>query len=399
MLTSLYIDNFKSLQNFRINFPNRLTVLIGTNSVGKSTVLQAIDLLSYFGIGKVNEYLVKHNWKASELRSKLYHASKRNMNFTASFQIGDYTLNWEFTLVSKKDELTCTREKITSLPDNKTILNRDSKNFEWLNFEKGIYEKFPEIQLSGSMLSLIDPLNDLDRFPHLTALKTFIMGIKSFELLSPDFMRKTSRYDTNDIGIGGERLGSFLHNLSLEKKELINMKLKDYYPYLDKIFTQKKQYGYVHLNINEKFDSADSYSVNSNYVSDGLLRIIAIVSLAALDKEHKVLLLDEIEDGINPNLAAELVNYLTEIGEEFQKQIVVTTHSPVMLNYFDPDSILFLWRKANGIVRSQQMFRSPELSRQLEYMNPGEVWLNFDQTEIEEALNKTLRPDGSNNVD
>ncbi|CAM4350232.1 AAA family ATPase [Paenibacillus alkaliterrae] len=59
MITSLFIDNFKSLQNFTINFSNRLTVLIGTNSVGKSTVLQAIDLLSYFGTGNLKEYSSK----------------------------------------------------------------------------------------------------------------------------------------------------------------------------------------------------------------------------------------------------------------------------------------------------------------------------------------------------
>ncbi|WP_396954141.1 AAA family ATPase [Neobacillus niacini] len=66
----LFIDNFKSLQNFKIQFLNKLTVLIGTNSVGKSTVLQTRDLLLYFGVGELKDYLKKHNWKATELKFK-----------------------------------------------------------------------------------------------------------------------------------------------------------------------------------------------------------------------------------------------------------------------------------------------------------------------------------------
>ncbi|MDO3411256.1 AAA family ATPase [Saccharibacillus sp. CPCC 101409] len=392
MIKSLYVDNFKSLQDFEIEFTSRLTVFIGTNSVGKSTVLQAVDLLSYFGIGKLEDYLYKHNWKAAELKSKLYHASKRNMNFSVRFALEDQNLQWDFTLVAKKNELTCIREKITVGHERTILLARDSKSLGWFDFSKSKFDTFPEMQLNGSMLSLIDPSQEdyTYRFPQLSMLKEYISSIKSFELLSPDFMRKTSRYDSNDLGIGGERLGSFLHNLSQENKDKINSKLKDYYPYLEKVFTQKKQYGHVHLGLSEKFFGSDPYPVNSNYVSDGLLRIMAIVSLGALGENHRVLLLDEIEDGINPNLAAELVNYLSEIGQSMQKQIFVTTHSPVILNYFNRDNIVYLWRTSKGRVHAQKMFESPELARQLDYMNPGEIWLNFEQAEIEEALMKTL---------
>lgn len=394
MLEELYIDNFKSLREFKINFSNQLTVLIGSNSVGKSTVLQAVDFLAYFATGDLKTYLEKHNWKPSELRSKLYHSSKRNIIFKTKFNLNNqYYLEWEFTITIKKDEFFYSREKVTDLTTNKVILLKDSKTLTWWDFKKSENEIFPEIQVSGSMLSLIDIKSHdyITRFPQLTALKKYVAGIKSFELLSPEYMKKTSRYDSKDLGIGGERLGSFLHSLSPNKRNAINNTLKRYYPHLDQVVTNKKQYGHVHLLINEIFGNSESFSINANYISDGLLRIIAIVSLGALDEHFKVLLLDELEDGINPNLAAELIDYLNSVGQEYKKQIIVTTHSPVMLNYFNFESIVFLWRDENGKVLSQKMFESKELLEQLDYMNPGEIWLNFDQGELEELFNQTLR--------
>ena len=63
MLTSIYIDNFKSLVDFRL--PARpddpplgdLVTLIGLNGAGKTTLLQALDFLSHVMQGKVEEWL------------------------------------------------------------------------------------------------------------------------------------------------------------------------------------------------------------------------------------------------------------------------------------------------------------------------------------------------------
>jgi AAA15 family ATPase/GTPase len=68
MIKSIYIDNFKILTDFQLDF-EPVTVLIGENSVGKSTVLQVLELLSYFTQGKkygtIDNYLL-NNWLDSE---------------------------------------------------------------------------------------------------------------------------------------------------------------------------------------------------------------------------------------------------------------------------------------------------------------------------------------------
>jgi predicted ATPase len=391
LLRKLEVDNFKSLCNFSIEF-SPLSVLIGSNSVGKSSILHAISLISHFANGSVKEYLLKRNWHSTELKSKHYHASKRNITFSAQFSLGESNLKWDFTLTAKKDEdtLTCVREKITDMDTQSILLIRETKSMTWYDYTKNKMEKFPEIQLLGSMLSLIDTDKEVVRFPQLVELKRFVSGINSSELLSPEKMKRTSRYDATDLGIGGERLGAFLHSLNTDQRQLINEKIKECYPYLQNVLTSKKRYGHVTLQMSEKFKDIEPYTVNANYISDGLLRIIAIISLSALDESYTAILLDEIEDGINPGLAANLINYLIDMTKETKKQIFITTHSPIMLNYFDEDSVIFLWRHQSGSVYAHKMFESPELREHLKFMNPGEVWLNLEQYEIETLLSKRI---------
>lgn len=44
-LNSITLQNFKGIDNLEIKLDNKTTVIFGVNGVGKSTILQAIDLL------------------------------------------------------------------------------------------------------------------------------------------------------------------------------------------------------------------------------------------------------------------------------------------------------------------------------------------------------------------
>ena len=69
-LRSIYVDNFKSLVDFRLSLAP-FTCLIGLNGSGKSTVLQAIDFISRLFKGNVSQWLEQRQWKPGDLNSKL----------------------------------------------------------------------------------------------------------------------------------------------------------------------------------------------------------------------------------------------------------------------------------------------------------------------------------------
>jgi len=131
--------------------------------------------------------------------------------------------------------------------------------------------------------------------------------------------------------------------------------------------------------IKMKVDQNTQY-INSLHISDGLLRIMAFVVISL--KENSMILLDEIENGINPYLTGSIISLLREIMKKPERQIILTTHSPVMLNDFRPEEINFLWKDNNGAVNARRFFDTEEMKSLLEALNPGEVWINLEKDEI-----------------
>jgi predicted ATPase len=391
MIKSLYIDNFKALNDFSIEL-HPLTVLIGSNGSGKSTILQAIDLVCSLVKMDLHSYLDQRKWASDDIKS--YLSNKRHITFRLALELqvkGEIEeIEWEIILnmLKEKGEVELVKEMISSKTKNKNLLRIDSKGFERYNFEKNEIQHIPPLKFNSSALKTFDIERDEKEFPSLIALKEFALGIDSFDLLSTERMRKNYPGTAESIGIGGEKLAGFIHGLGPGKKKNLKKRLKRYIPFIDDIDTKVNgSFRWIEMSIAEVFKGMSKpMSIKPMHISDGILRMIAISSLAEIEKDTGVILLDEIEDGINPYLAFDLAADLKEISDKKQRQVVVTTHSSVILDYFSPGSIVFLWRNKDGTVGSSSLFENEEMKASLEYMYPGEVWINMSEKEIIEKL-------------
>ena len=81
----------------------------------------------------------------------------------------------------------------------------------------------------------------------------------------------------------------------------------------------------------------DSYEVPSSGLSDGTLRILVLTLLAYLPKPPRFLVTEEPENGIHPQ-ATEVV--LQSLSSIYDSQVVVSSHSPVVLASMNLDQIL-----------------------------------------------------------
>jgi predicted ATPase len=148
------------------------------------------------------------------------------------------------------------------------------------------------------------------------------------------------------------------------------------YPYLEKVAIISQRSGLKQLSIYENF-SGKKLPTEARHINDGLLRLLAI--FAQLSSKQSFLLLDEIENGIN----LELVEYLMDSLVEAQPQILVTTHSPLILNYLDDSTavggVSYLYKNSDGYTRSIRFFDIPSMRKKLEVMGPGEV---YEDTEL-----------------
>lgn len=79
--------------------------------------------------------------------------------------------------------------------------------------------------------------------------------------------------------------------------------------------------------------------------SDGSLRLLALTLLAYLPSFHGVYLIEEPENGIHPRAIETVLDSLRSV---YSAQVLVATHSPVILSVVDPASVLCFAKTPEG---------------------------------------------------
>jgi AAA15 family ATPase/GTPase len=223
--------------------------------------------------------------------------------------------------------------------------------------------------------SILSQLIDSEIPAPILEFRNYLRQIKSLELLSPNLLRKRARTTDMDIGSGGEKLSAFLHSIKGEKRDALIQLLKTFYPNLIDYKVSSQRSGWKKLTIIEQFGDK-KLETEARHINDGLLRILAI--LAQASSEHSLILLDEIENGINPEIVEKLVDALVNS----KQQILVTTHSPMILNYLEDevarDSVQFVYKNEKGETKARPFFSIPRIGEKLNYMGAGEAFVDTD---------------------
>ena len=82
--------------------------------------------------------------------------------------------------------------------------------------------------------------------------------------------------------------------------------------------------------------------VDARGMSDGTLRFAAIVVAMLTAKPHSLLIIEEVDNGLHPSRAKELVKVLKEISHDRNIDVLCTTHNPVLINELGNDMIPFV---------------------------------------------------------
>ncbi len=355
-----------------------VSLLVGPNGAGKTSVLQAVGFLRAFVDGRPEAFFDAHGW---EMAAAISHVRERRVfAFATTVDLRDAADNsvaWtqafnlsagrsaaevvEFAASGGKDEVVCSFGNGT------------------LTFGKW-GDPIKAMAPQGSILSAIriDDHPDLTHRSVLQALRDWAGGITSLELLTPAAMRSVRRGKVTDIGVRGERLGAFLASLPAVAKERIVHRLAHFYPHLADLSTKAKRAGWVDLRIAESY-SGRRLSVGSEHVSDGFLRLLALASIPEFPKSTSLVLLDEAENGIDPLI---LPDFLEAITNESHAQIILTTHSPILVNRFPPEAVHLLCRSEQGRTIGARLTDIPEFAEELEFRGAGEIWAHSSLTRI-----------------
>lgn len=374
MIEFVSITNFKSLAEVDIPL-GQFNCLVGMNGAGKSTVLQALDFLSQLMRGDVSGWLERRQWKASDLNCKL--RRERNIGFEVCFRTSTGAKLYWWGVFNRTD-LRCSHERVTLISEAESgaqdmpcvalPLQLVRQNFR-LNDRP---EQRIAFAYQGSILSA---LKDAELSEPLLDLRNALRSVRSLELLSPHLLRKTARASEHDIGAGGEKLSAYLDNIKGEAKTRLVALLQKFYPALVDFKITSQRSGWKKLSVFEQFGE-QRLETEALHLNDGLLRILAVLTQA--DAGRSMLLLDELENGINQEMVETLVDTLLQSPQ----QLLVTTHSPLLLNFLPDDvarrAVLLAYKTPAGETRIRRFFDVPRMATKLQGMGPGDAFVDTD---------------------
>lgn len=181
MIEAVTIGNFKSLELVTLRL-GQFNCLVGMNGAGKSTILQALDLLAQLMHGSVDQWLKARGWASKDLYCQVgdSHVAHRSIVLTVALRLDDgRKLTWLGTFKRGSmrlfsEEVSLANEQILVVLNNKCSL---------LSRSYIITQDY-----TGSILA---SLKDNLLSPELKTLRDTIRNIRSLELLSPHLLRKT----------------------------------------------------------------------------------------------------------------------------------------------------------------------------------------------------------------
>jgi len=374
MLTTIKISAFKSLVDFELSL-SKFNCIIGLNGAGKSTLLQLISYLSSLFRGDVNRWLEEHNWQANEVVSH-YFPKRETIEIELELEDSGKRYRWQGTYNWKKG--FCTKESFADLTDESKPLFRVYQNR--YTDANGI-ESTINFQYAGSIVSSL--LEGSMKW-EAQQLKKYLSQIESHELLSPKVMRTGKFSNSGRVGASGESLISYIHNLDDADKGLVRERLAEYFPQVIKLDTKTQLNGTLALFVTERYYKETGEHIDivtdARHINDGMLRILNL--LANQRSVSKFQLFDEIENGINPEITEKLMDTFTRAPQ----QTLISTHSPMVLNYLDDEtakqSVILLYKKKNGQTAAIHLFSLPSALKKLECLAPGEAMVDLYLSDV-----------------
>ena len=361
-IESIRIRGFRSLADVEIEAFPSAAVLIGANGSGKSNFIRFFEMVSWMiGSRQLEEFVQKHGGADDQL----FGGSKVSPTMEAELAIR--------TESGRNDY----RFAFTYAHPDRFIFTEES--FRFSRGGLGMEAEWEPLGSSHSEAKIVDVsgYTDTAEVNKTTArVIAYLLrqcAVYQFHDTSHDSQLKKN-WDVNDnmyLRSHGGNLAAILLRLEREdaqRFELICNHIRGALPNFDR-FELEESYGRVMLRWKASgFDK----TIGAHLTSDGSLRFFALVTLLNLPSEMlpDVVLLDEPELGLHPAAVALVGDMIKVCATE--RQVIVATQSPLLVDAFDIDEIFVL--EAQEGRSSVRRFDKEHYQEWLNEYTTGELW-------------------------
>lgn len=123
------------------------------------------------------------------------------------------------------------------------------------------------------------------------------------------------------------------------------------------------------------FDFTGAPGVPAHAASEGTLITLALLTVLHGPNRPSLLLLDDFAESLHPQAQMDLVRLVKRMIEEFDElQIVATTHSPYILDELDPSEVLAFALRDDGTVALKRLSEHPQAEKMRGALSAGQLW-------------------------
>ncbi len=121
----------------------------------------------------------------------------------------------------------------------------------------------------------------------------------------------------------------------------------------------------------------------SEAVSDGVMLSLAFIAMSYAPDPPRVMLIEEPENGIHHASLRETIDTLKALSRDKGVQIILTTHSPYLLDQVEPEQVRVFYKDAEGAAHAFRLSDHPEVEKLKKHFQTGEIWTGLVQDEAE----------------
>lgn len=327
MLSKFRVQRYKSLYDTEVTL-EPLTVFIGPNGSGKSNICEALFVWARF-IENIEHNISPNIYDCflkainfipnnpQNLKSKFWQGDLKSLSFQAEI---DFDTKKSFNLINLFFDYNIKDILIGFQKGGQPTQERMAKNSDSSYFQKYLSNnKFLNSQL------------------HLSFNKIEIYDFLPFNLSG------NTQYSNQKMDRTGQGISASLARILLGNRKLFNEleeRLTSLVPNISRIHLDYNVNGIFKL---ELIDRYSDHLIPVSDISDGTLRILAFLAVLYQEKTPSIICFEEIENGVHPWLLHKMMELLKIVSTEGINgkpvQILLTTHSPLILNYVEPHQV------------------------------------------------------------
>ncbi len=389
MIKRFRVQNYKALRDVTLDL-TPIHVFIGPNDSGKTSILEAIRALCRTATRSLSSAF-SGNWEGLEL---VWRRSPPNK-----------VLTFEVTVLDPDSDVECTYKLSCKFDTAGRGVKVRSESIE---DTQGKGSGFETAGREATFLHVFDKekRGNAVKLPRL--VYDSIDGVHLYRwnpshLALPVAAEASYTFPLGMSGFGLSRCLDDILGQSRENFMALESRFKAIFPDVESILLIPTQ-GYQPFSNDAapfpspaqgpgrglEFAFRNGTRIGASQVSDGALLVLAYLCILHLPTPPRVVLVEEPENGVHPARLKEVLAILRElVKEQSRTQVIMTTHSPYVVDLFQPEEVTLCIKEDDGSISTRRLSESQKVREQIDVFTLGEIWTG----EGDEAIAKSAAPE------